>query len=99
MIDSNELRKGVTFEIDGNLYKVLDYWHNKTARGKATIRIKARDIRSGATIDKTFNSGERVQDILVNGSPLFNGRRAVRHARHDGVRRPVFHRRLQVRVE
>ena len=66
MIDSNELRKGVTFEIDGNLYKVLDYWHNKTARGKATIRIKARNLRSGATIDKTFNSGERVQDIRLD---------------------------------
>ena len=66
MIDSNELRKGVTFEFDGNIYKVLDYWHNKTARGKATVRVKARDLRSGATIDKTFSSGERVQDIRLD---------------------------------
>jgi elongation factor P len=66
MIDSNELRKGVTFELDGNLYKVLEYWHNKTGRGKATIRIKARDLRSGTTIDKTFNSGDRVQNIRLD---------------------------------
>ncbi|HQV95903.1 MAG TPA: elongation factor P, partial [Anaerolineales bacterium] len=41
MIDVNELRKGVTFELDGGLYKVLDYSHNKTGRGNANIRIKA----------------------------------------------------------
>jgi len=44
MIDVNELRKGVTFESDGNLYRVLEYTHNKPGRGTATIRIKARDI-------------------------------------------------------
>jgi elongation factor P len=65
MIDVNDLRKGVTFELDGNLYKVLDYQHNKPGRGNATIRIKARDIRRGNTLEKTFQSGERVQDIRL----------------------------------
>jgi len=51
MIDVNELRKGVTFEFEGNLYKVLDYSHNKTGRGNANIRIKARNMLSGATIE------------------------------------------------
>ena len=45
MIDVNELRKGVTFELDGNLLKVLEYEHNKTGRGNASIRIKARNLR------------------------------------------------------
>ena len=65
MIDVNELKKGVTFEIDGQLFKVLDYHHNKTGRGNATIRIKARNLRNGNTIEKTFNSGERVQDVRL----------------------------------
>lgn len=65
MIDVNELRKGVTFQIDNDIYKVLDYHHNKPGRGAATIRIKARNLRTGATIDKTFGSGERVQDIRL----------------------------------
>lgn len=65
MIDVNELRKGVTFEYDGNLFKVLDYSHNKPGRGNATIRIKARNLLTGATIEKTFNSGERVQDVRL----------------------------------
>jgi elongation factor P len=63
MIDVNELRKGVTFEQDGNLYKVLDYEHHKPGRGKATIRIKVRDLRNGNTLDMSFTSGDRVQDI------------------------------------
>jgi elongation factor P len=44
MIDVNELRKGVTFELDGNLLKVLDYSHNKTGRGNANIKVKARNL-------------------------------------------------------
>lgn len=65
MIDVNDLRKGVTFEYDGNLFKVLEYSHNKPGRGNATIRIKARNLRSGGTIEKTFQSGERVQDARL----------------------------------
>ena len=65
MIDVNELRKGVTFEIDGNLLKVLDYEHNKSGRGNASIRIKARNLRTGATFERTFTSGNRVQDVSL----------------------------------
>ena len=66
MIDVNELRKGVTFESDGNLYRVLEYTHNKPGRGTATIRIKARDIRKGTTLEMTFISGDRVHDIRLD---------------------------------
>lgn len=66
MIDVNDLRKGVTFELDGSLYKVLEYEHHKPGRGNATIRIKARDLRTGTILDKTFISGDRVQDIRLD---------------------------------
>ncbi len=66
MIDVNELRKGVTFELDDNLYKVIEYSHHKPGRGKATIRIKARNLRSSANLDMTFNSSDRVQDIRLD---------------------------------
>ncbi|HCR71824.1 MAG TPA: elongation factor P [Anaerolineae bacterium] len=75
MIDVNELRKGVTFELDGNLYKVIDYSHNKTGRGNATIRVKARNLLTGANIERTFNSGLSVQDVsldFANVSYLYN---------------------------
>jgi len=66
MIDVNDLRKGVTFDFDGNLYKVIEYNHHKPGRGNATIRIKARNLRSGTTLEKTFQSGERVQDVRLD---------------------------------
>jgi len=66
MIDVNELRKGVTFELDGQLFKVLDYSHNKPGRGAATIRVKARNLFTGANIEKTFNSGQSVQDVRLD---------------------------------
>ncbi|MFQ5407243.1 MAG: elongation factor P [Anaerolineales bacterium] len=66
MIDVNELRKGVTFELNGEIFRVMEYQHHKPGRGKATIRTKVRNLRSGATIDRTFNSGDRVQDIRLD---------------------------------
>ncbi len=75
MIDVNDLRKGVTFELDDELYKVLEYSHHKPGRGNATIRIKARNLRSGSTLEKTFTSGDRVQDARLdyhNAQYLYN---------------------------
>ena len=66
MINVNELRKGVTFELDGSLYKVIDYSHNKTGRGNANIRVKARNLQTGANIERTFSSGQSVQDLRLD---------------------------------
>lgn len=66
MIDVNELRNGVTFELEGNLYKVIDYAHHKPGRGKAMIRTKVRDLRSGSVLEKSFISGDKVQDVRLN---------------------------------
>ncbi len=66
MIDVNELRKGVTFTMDGELYKVISYHHHKSGRGKAVIRTRLRNLRSGGTIDRSFTSSDRVQDIRLD---------------------------------
>ncbi len=66
MIDVNELRKGVTFELDNSLYKVIEYSHNKPGRGSATIRVKVKDLRKGTNLELTFISSDRVQDIRLD---------------------------------
>lgn len=66
MIDVNALRKGVVFDLDGSLFKVKDYHHNKTGRGGAKIVVKAQNLRTGANIERTFNSGERIQNIRLD---------------------------------
>jgi len=77
MIDVNELRKGVTFTMDGELYKVLEYQHHKPGRGKAVIRTTLRNLRTGATIQHNFTSGDRVEDIRVE-------RRGIQYLYTDG---------------
>ena len=77
MIDVNDLRKGTTFELEGRLFRVLEYSHNKPGRGNATIRTKVRDIRTGATFERTFQSGDRVQDIRIES-------RQMQYLYHDG---------------
>jgi elongation factor P len=66
MIDVNDLRKGVTFVVDGNLYKVLDYHHHKPGRGNATIRVKTINLRTGTNLEITFTSGDRVEDVRLD---------------------------------
>jgi elongation factor P len=70
VIDVNELRKGVTFTMDDEIYKVLNYQHHKPGRGKATIRTTLRNLRTGATIQHNFISGDRVQDIRIDKSKM-----------------------------
>ncbi len=66
MINVSQLRKGVTFERDGVLFRVLEYQHHKPGRGNAIIRTKLRNLRTGATITETFLSGDRVQDVRLD---------------------------------
>ena len=65
MIDVNQLRRGVSFTQNDNLYKVTEYSHSKPGRGKATIKVNVRDLRSGSNLVLSFTSGDRVEDIRL----------------------------------
>ena len=66
MIDVHQLRRGVTFLSDGNLYKVTEYSHNKPGRGKANNRVNVRNLRTGANLPISFTSGDRVEDVRLD---------------------------------
>ena len=59
MISGSELRKGIIIELDGKLYQVVEYKHVKMKR-TALARVKLRDINAGHTIEKSFQSGDRL---------------------------------------
>ncbi|HEV2107529.1 MAG TPA: elongation factor P [Thermomicrobiales bacterium] len=59
MIDTGELRKGVTLDLDGRLVKVVDFAHNKQGRGSAQVRMTLRDLRSGSTTQQTVQAGAK----------------------------------------
>lgn len=59
MIETGELRKGSTLEIDGTLYQVIEVEHLKIGRGSAQVRMKLRDVRGGHIVDKSVQAGSR----------------------------------------
>ncbi len=77
MIPVTQLRKGVTFTKDGELYRVLEYEHYKPGRGNAIIRTKLRNLRTGAIINQNFLSGDKVEDVRLD-------HRTVQYLYNDG---------------
>jgi len=77
MIDSGELKKGVTIELDDKLYQVISYQHIKVGRGSAQVRLKMRDIRSGHTIERSFQASEKFKRARLDS-------RAMHYLYNDG---------------
>jgi elongation factor P len=65
MIDVNQLRRGTTYTEDSELFRVLNYQHIKSGRGGGTVRVTIRNLRTGSTTEKTYNTGGRVQDVRM----------------------------------
>jgi len=61
VISTSELKRGVSFEMDGDLFRLLEFNHIKMGRGSAQVRMKLRNLRTGATIERTVQAGERFQ--------------------------------------
>ena len=61
MINVSDLKPGVTFQMDGNLFVVLDYSHNKTARAAANVKVKMKNLRTGSTTEMTFGGNDKVK--------------------------------------
>ncbi len=66
VILAGNLRNGTTFEMDGNVYKVLEFQHVKVARGPAVIRTKLKNIIAGNIIDKTFSPSDKVDEATID---------------------------------
>jgi elongation factor P len=69
MIDSGDLRKGTTVEVDGVLYQVLDFQHIKMGRGSAQVRLKLKDVRAGHIIERAVQAGTKFSRARVERQP------------------------------
>jgi elongation factor P len=70
MISTGDLRKNLTIELDGNLYRIEDFQHVKMGRGSAFVKLKLRNIRKGDITERTFQAGERFQRASLDKSPV-----------------------------
>ncbi len=59
MISASDFRKGITFEMDGDVYQIIDFQHVKPGKGAAFVRAKIKSVMSGGTKELTFNPTER----------------------------------------
>lgn len=59
MISAGEFRKGLTFEMDGQIFTVVDFQHVKPGKGAAFVRTKIKNIITGAVVEKSFNPTDK----------------------------------------
>jgi elongation factor P len=59
VISTGDLKKGVVIEMDNHLFQVMEYQHLKIGRGSAQVRMKLRNVRTGAVVDRTVQAGDR----------------------------------------
>ena len=70
MISTGELRKGVTIELDGELWQILDYHHINMGRGSAQVRITLRNVKRGQTIERSFQAGTKWPRAQLEQRPV-----------------------------
>jgi elongation factor P len=70
MISTGDLKKGISLELDGQLMTIVDWQHIKMGRGGAIVRIKLRNLRTGALTERTFDAGERFQRAFLERKPV-----------------------------
>ena len=65
-ISTNDLKNGITLEIDGGLFTVIEFQHVKPGKGGAFVRTKLRNVRAGNVFEKTFNAGVKVEQAILD---------------------------------
>lgn len=69
MISAGDFRNGVTFEEDGNVVQVVEFQHVKPGKGAAFVRTKLKNVQTGRVLEKTFNSGVKVDEVRIERRP------------------------------
>ncbi len=70
MISSNDLRNGVTIVVDGQLWTVIEFLHVKPGKGSAFVRTRLKNVKTGATVERTFRAGERLERATVDNREM-----------------------------
>lgn len=65
MISAGDFRNGVTFEMDGNVYQIIEFQHVKPGKGAAFVRTKIRNVIAGSVVEKTFNPTDKFPTAYV----------------------------------
>jgi elongation factor P len=70
MISSNDLRNGVTINVDGQLWTVIEFLHVKPGKGAAFVRTRLKNVKTGTTLERTFRAGEKLERATVDNRQM-----------------------------
>jgi len=70
MIFAGDFRNGTTFELDSQVYRVVEFQHVKPGKGAAFVRTKLKNVIAGTTMEKTFNPSEKVEEVSITTSEM-----------------------------
>jgi elongation factor P len=70
MISTNDLRNGVSIELDGDIYTVVEFLHVKPGKGSAFVRTKLKNLKTGYILEKTFRAGEKLPHAHIERRPM-----------------------------
>jgi elongation factor P len=65
LLSAGDFRKGVTIDIDGQIFTVVDFQHVKPGKGAAFVRTRLKNIVTGAVVERTFNPTEKVEEAII----------------------------------
>ena len=65
-ISVNDLKNGITLELDNGLFQVVEFQHVKPGKGGAFVRTKLRNVKTGNVFDRTFNAGIKVEQAIIS---------------------------------
>lgn len=77
MISSNDFRTGTSIEIDGSVWRVVEFLHVKPGKGAAFVRTKLKNVQSGSVVERTFRAGETLPQAILEKS-------VMQHTYRDG---------------
>lgn len=66
IIDINDIKNGMTVIVEGNLYQIVDFLHVKPGKGAAFMKTKLKNLRTGGTIEKTFNTNIKIEKANIS---------------------------------
>ncbi|MCU1368308.1 MAG: efp [Ilumatobacteraceae bacterium] len=69
-ITTNDLKNGITLELDNGLFQVVEFQHVKPGKGGAFVRTKLRNLKSGNMLERTFNAGIRVEQAILDRADM-----------------------------
>ena len=65
MVSAGDFRNGITFEMEGNVYQIIEFQHVKPGKGAAFVRAKVRNVITGSVVERTFNPSEKFPTAFV----------------------------------